>query len=123
MSDIPNVIRFVDFALFGVGCAFMLLTNVLAFRVLRPPKRLGFLWWHVTCISTAFVLLGAVVIDRAFDKLDSVATWQTVATFVGFLAFAIAQILIFGIEKQRYVATRAVAEHHGDTALLKQLDL
>lgn len=99
-----NLIRYLDFAMFGVGCAFMFITNVLAFRVLRPPKKLGFLWWHVTSISIAFVCLGSVAVQTAFSRLGEETSWRAPVTFVGLLLFMVAQIIIFSVERQRYAA-------------------
>lgn len=99
-----DLIRYLDFAMFGVGCAFMFVTNVLAFHVLRPPKKLGFLWWHVTSISIAFLCLGSVAVQVAFNRLGDETSWRTPVTFVGLLLFMVAQSIIFTVERQRYAA-------------------
>ena len=102
-----DFVRYLDFAMFGMGSAFMLITNVLAYKVLRPPKRLGFLWWHVTAISISFLCLGSVSLHLAFSRLGEEPTWRTPVTFIGFLLFMIAQMIIFYVELQRYAARLA----------------
>lgn len=98
-----DVVRYAIIALAGVGVAFMTMTNYLAFRVLRPPKKLGFLWWHVTSISVAWLLVGAVALDRVIGRLGEPLSWRSYAMLLGTGLFAIAQVIIFGVERQRYV--------------------
>ena len=103
-----DYVRALAILIFGAGTGLMLATNYVAFRVLRPPKKLGFLWWHVTCISTSFFLLGLVCVDRVFTRLGDNASWQTVATFGGISLFLVAQVLIFNVERQRLTAKAAL---------------
>lgn len=107
-----DLIRILDFGMFGVGCAFMLVTNVLAYKVLRPYKKPGFLWWHVTSISISFLCLGSVAVSVAYAYLGQGPTWRTPTIFVGFLTFMIAQGIIFSVESQRYVARQAADKTH-----------
>lgn len=93
--------------MFGIGFAFMLATNVLAFKVLRPPKKLGFLWWHVTSISISFTLISLVALSRTLDRLGEGATWHTYATAIGISLYALAQTIIFNVERERYVIIKA----------------
>lgn len=102
-----DVVRYLDFAMFGVGFAFMLITNILAFKILRSPRRFGFLWWHVTSISVSFVCIGSVALDSAFSRLGEDPTWRTPLIFVGFLLFMISQMIIFTVELERYAARTA----------------
>lgn len=102
-----DLIRTLFFVVFGIGLAFMFATNVLAFKVLRPPKKLGFLWWHVTAISISFTLIGAVALSRSLDMLGQRATWETYATAVGISLYALAQTIIFNVERERYIIMRA----------------
>lgn len=111
-----DIIRYLDFTMFGVGCAFMLITNVLAFKVLRSPGKRGFLWWHVTTISVSLLCLGTVCVDLVFSRLGKDPTWRTPTVFVGLLLFMISQFVIFQVELQRY-ASRVAA----DKAFAKEL--
>lgn len=111
-----DVIRYLDFAMFGVGCAFMLVTNVLAFKVLRTATNSGFLWWHVTTISLSFLCLGTVGVELAFSRLGEGPTWRTPVVFVGILLFMIAQCVIFYVELHRYASRMAA-----DKATVKDL--
>lgn len=103
--ELVDLARYGFFATFGVGTAFMVATNVLAFLVLRPPKKIGFLWWHVTAISLSFLCFGSVVLSRTMNGLDNhlAPTWHTYVTAVGVLTFTSAQVIIFNVERQRYV--------------------
>lgn len=109
-----DVLRFVIFTTFGLGVGFMLITNVIAYQVLRPPRELGFLWWHVTGISLSFLCLGVVAVDRAVSKLGDPPTWRTFVTLAGCLLFAVAQTIIFNVERQRLVQARALARAGSD---------
>lgn len=104
--------RFAFVAVFGLGAAFMLVTNFLAFMVLRPPKKLGFLWWHVSAISISFLCFGSVTISRTLERLDRNETvdvdWRTIVTGIGVITFTTAQVIIFNVERQRLAHNRAV---------------
>jgi hypothetical protein len=102
-----EIIRGLFFIVFGLGFAFMLATNVLAFKVLRPPKKLGFLWWHITSISVSFTLISSVALSRTLDRLSAGATWHTYVTAVGILLYAVAQAIIFNVERERYVIIKS----------------
>lgn len=103
-----DLVRMAVFALFGIGIGFMLLTNVIAFMVLRPPKKLGFLWWHVTAISLSFLCLGIVATERVVGSLGDPPGWRSALVLFGMTLFATAQAIIFGVERQRLVADRAM---------------
>lgn len=96
-----DLLRYGIFALFGVGSAFMVITNIIAFNVLRPPKRMGFLWWHVTAISVAFLCIGAIALDTIVHRIGEPATWRLPVGITGFALFCIAQIIIFNVERNR----------------------
>ncbi len=102
-----EIIRGLFFVVFGIGFAFMCATNVLAFRVLRPPKKLGFLWWHVTSISISFTLISLVALSRALESSGQSSSWQTYATAAGISLYAVAQTIIFNVERERYVIIKA----------------
>lgn len=104
---VVDVVRFLFVAVYGVGVAFMLVTNVLAFKVLRPPNKVGFLWWHITSISVSFVCLGLVALDRAVTRIGEAPTWRTYVTGVGLALFGVAQVIIFNVERTRYVQVKA----------------
>ncbi len=104
-----DFLRIATFALFGLGVGFMTLTNYIAYQVLRPPRQMGFLWWHVTAISVSFLCLGAVAVERVMRELGDPARWFGWVTLVGCLLFFVAQILIFRIERSRLVEKQAVA--------------
>lgn len=87
----------------------MLMTNVIAFMVLRPPKKLGFLWWHVTSISLSFLCIGLVSVERVTGQLGNPPSWRTWVTLIGMLLFTTAQVIIFSVERQRLITQRAVA--------------
>lgn len=113
---IADAIRFSFFAVAGVGVALMLTVNVLAFRVLRPGKRLGFLWWHITAISSSFLCLMAVALDRSLERLGQGLTWHTVVTGVGLVLFTSAQAIIYNVERRRYAEKRALEQRRADLA-------
>lgn len=114
----PDILRFAFFAVFGLGAAFMLATNVIAYKVLRPPQHLGFLWWHVTAISISFLCFGAVVLSKSYENLgkdDLVeADWSTYVTALGVLTYTIAQVIIFQVERSRLTQKVAAARKHQD---------
>lgn len=103
---LADAMRYAVFALSGIGVGFMLMTNFLAFKVLRPPKRLGFLWWHVTAISLSIMMIGAVALSDIVDRIGGPFTWRAPVMFVGTLLYATAQVIIFRVERQRLVAKR-----------------
>ncbi len=109
MGDPFDVLRLAAFALFGLGVGFMAVTNYIAYQVLRPPRQLGFLWWHVTAISISFLCLGAVAVDRVMRELGGPARWFGWVTLVGCSLFFVAQVLIFRVERSRLVEKQAVA--------------
>lgn len=102
-----DVVRFAAFATFGVGAGFMVLTNIMAFMVLRPPKKLGFLWWHVTSISISFLCLGLVSVEHVSGKLGDPPGWRSAVVLFGTVLFLIAQIIIFRVERKRLIQKRA----------------
>lgn len=102
-----DAVRLLIFACFGLGVAFMLVTNFVAYQVLRVPKKLGFLWWHVTAISISFLCLGTVAIERVVGALGQPLTWRTFTALVGVVTFAAAQLIIFGVERERLLHQRA----------------
>lgn len=103
-----DAVRLMLFGIFGVGVALMLATNVLAFVVLRPPKKLGFLWWHVAAISTSFLCLGTVDLYVVTTHFGDHATWRTVLTVIGIISFTVAQFIIFNVERARYSAKKVL---------------
>lgn len=103
-----DLLRYAIMALFGVGIGFMLMTNCIAFMVLRPPQRLGFLWWHVTSISISFLCLGLVSVERVVGSLGQPPTWRTWTVLAGTALFATAQAIIFSVERQRLIARRSL---------------
>ena len=103
-------LRFMICAILGLATGLMLMTNVVAFRVLRVPARLGFLWWHVTAISGAFLCFQAVVVDRVIRHLQTEPTWQTYVTLLGSALFLTAQVIIFNVERNRLSHYRAMTD-------------
>lgn len=108
VDQLADFFRYGVFAFSGVGVGFMLITNWVAFRVLRPPKQLGFLWWHVTSISLSILCMGAVAMDNIVTRIGEPFTWRAPTMFVGTMLFAVAQVLIFKIERGRLVEKRAL---------------
>jgi hypothetical protein len=110
MLTLFDFVRFAVFGTFGIGIGFMLMTNVMAFMVLRPPKRLGFLWWHVTAISLSFLCIGVVAADTVAERLgESEPGWRSALTLFGMTLYMVAQIIIFGVERQRLINSRAMS--------------
>lgn len=107
MQLFGDILRYAVFALSGVGVGFMLMTNVIAFKVLRPPRRLGFLWWHITSISLSITLIGAVAMDNLVSRIGEPFTWRAPTMFAGTALFTIAQVLIFKVERSRLINKRA----------------
>lgn len=103
-----NVLRYGVFLTSGIGFGFMVMTNFIAFAVLRPPKKFGFLWWHVTSISLSFVLVGAVALDNIVERIGEPFTWRAPVMFIGTALYATAQFLIFKIERERLIQRRAL---------------
>lgn len=103
-----DLVRFTVFALFGIGLGFMLMTNVMAFMILRPPRRLGFLWWHVTAISLSFACIGVVATERVVSKIGDPPGWRSAVVLVGMLLYASAQVIIWNVERRRYINARAL---------------
>ena len=103
-----DLTRYAVFLFFGVGLGFMALTNVLAFWVLRPAQKLGFMWWHVTSISLSFICIGVVATERVVSKIGDPPGWRTVLTLIGMALYAVAQVIIFGVERQRYITKNAM---------------
>lgn len=107
-----DLVRIGYIAIYAIGVALMLVTNVIAFMVLRPPKRLGFLWWHVSAISISFLCFGTVVLERTIRRLEGdppvAADWRTYATALGVLTFTTAQVIIFSVERGRLAEAKAV---------------
>lgn len=100
--------RFGVFAMFGVGAGFMVVTNLMAFSVLRPSKdKLGFLWWHVTAISLSFACIGLVAVEQVASKVGNPFGWRTLLVFVGMLLYVVAQVIIFSVERRRLISARA----------------
>ncbi len=102
-----DLVRFAVFLMFGTGLGFMLMTNVIAFMVLRPPRHLGFLWWHITAISLSFLCIGIVATERVVGRLGDPPGWQAVLTLVGMTLYVVAQAIIFSVERQRLIDSRA----------------
>ncbi len=109
-----DLIRYWSFLTFGIGCGFMLLTNYISFRVLRPPKKVGFLWWHVTAVSVSFACLGFISVEYVGGKLGDPPGWRSGVVVVGTSLFALAQVLIFNVERSRLVQKRALGQAAGE---------
>jgi hypothetical protein len=108
VADPFDVLRLLVFATFGIGVGFMVVTNTISFRVLRPAHRLGFLWWHVSAVSTAFLCFGVVAVERVAGRLGDPSSWYGWVTLVGSVLFCVSQLLIFRIERARLVEKRAL---------------
>lgn len=104
-----DIVRYAVFATFGVGVGLMALTNLIAFRVLRPPRRIGFLWWHITAISLSFLCLGVVSIEYVTGELGDPPGWRAATVLLGTTLFMVAQWIIFNVERQRLVNKQAIA--------------
>ncbi len=100
---LADLLRYTIFALFGVGAGFMLMTNIMAYMVLRPPRRLGFLWWHVTAVSIAMSCFGVVAVERVVGRLGNSLSWHAPVVLLGCLLFSVSQVIIFRVERQRLV--------------------
>ncbi len=109
-----DLIRYWSLLTFGIGSGFMLLINIISFRVLRPPKTLGFLWWHVTAISVSFACLGYVCVQYVGSKLGDPPTYLGGIVLVGTTLFAVSQVLIFNVERSRLVQKRALEQAAGE---------
>lgn len=110
MDPVPfDLLRVLAFATFGVGVGIMVVNNALAFQVLRPRARLGFLWWHVTAISAAFLCIGVVGLESVAGRFGTSPTWHSPLFVLGCSLFAVAQVLIFRVERARLVDKRALA--------------
>lgn len=103
-----DILRLLIFACYGLGVAFMVVTNFIAYMVLRPPKKLGFLWWHVTAISVSFLCFGTVAIERVTRSFGDDLSWRTWVTLAGVVTFAASQVIIFSVERDRLMDIRAV---------------
>ncbi len=104
MTVLPDVIRFVIFSTYGVGVGFMAMTNVIAYRVLRPPRRIGFLWWHVTAVSATVLCFGVVAVEGVIGRLGNPhIRWQSLVVLIGCLLFVTSQVIIFRVERQRLI--------------------
>lgn len=106
--QIADALRILIGVVAAIGVAFMCATNIIAFMVLRPPKRLGFLWWHVTSISISFLVLGVLALDDIYLRFGEDPSWRLPAGLGGFSLFATAQIIIFNVERSRYAQRRAM---------------
>lgn len=113
MVTLFDFIRFGVFATFGVGIGFMLLTNFIAWKVLRPAQKLGFLWWHVTSISLSFICIGIVATERVVSRLGDPPGWRSVLTLTGMTLYAVAQVIIFNVERSRLIQKRAFEKAAG----------
>ncbi len=100
---LADLLRYAIFTLFGIGVGYMLITNVMAYSVLRPPRRLGFLWWHVTAVSIAVLCFGGVAVAAVAGRLGEPLIWASPVVLIGCVLFAVSQVLIFRIERQRLV--------------------
>jgi hypothetical protein len=103
-----DALRLVTFAAFGIGVGFMVVTNSIAFRVLRPAHRLGFLWWHVTAVSIASLCFGVVAVERVAGKVGDPSSWYGWVTLIGSVLFCVSQLLIFRVERSRLVEKQAL---------------
>lgn len=101
--------RIAEFVLGAAGIGFMVAVNVLAWKVLRPAKRLGFLWWHISTISVAYLCFLYVGFHYVFNRIASNEGIDAVGYIfgLGLLLFTAAQIIIFNVEAQRYAEKRA----------------
>lgn len=103
-----DYLRIATITLFGGGAGFMVLTNVIAFSVLRPPKKLGFLWWHVTSISLAWLMVGGSSAYVVFTNLGNPPGRITAFVLPGMALFFVAQVIIFMVERGRLASKRAL---------------
>ncbi len=103
IQPLADVLRFLVFGLFGVGTGLMLITNVMAYRVLRPPRRVGFLWWHVAAVSLALFCFGIVAVEHIVGRLGQPLNWRAPVVLLGCVLFATSQAIIFRVERQRLV--------------------
>ncbi len=108
VGDPFDFLRLATFAAFGLGVGFMVVTNYIAYRVLRPPRKLGFLWWHVSAISVSFLCFGVVAVERVVGRFGDPAAWYGWVTLLGAALFFVSQLLIFRVERARLVEKRAV---------------
>lgn len=102
-----DIVRFATFAAFGIGLGFMVLTNLMAFMVLRPPKQLGFLWWHVTAVSLSFLCIGIVAVEGVSGRLNDPLGWRSGLVLAGMTLYMVSQAMIFSVERHRLVVSRA----------------
>lgn len=105
-----DLLRFVTMASFGVGFGFMILTNIISFIVLRRSRssKLRRLWWHVTMVSVAWILVGGVSAFVVFTRLGSPPGGLTTFVLPGMILFMIAQVFIFSTARERLAAKRAL---------------
>lgn len=104
-----DLVRLLVFGTFGVGIGLMVLTNLIAFQVLRPPKHLGFLWWHVTSVSISFLAIGIVAVEEVTSTLGNPPGWRSFLTLFGTTLYMISQFIIFKVERQRLIVAKAHA--------------
>ena len=100
--------RFVVFAEAGMALAFMVGTNIMTWRVLRPPRKRGFLWWHVLTICLGVICISIIALERVAGHLGSPPTWRTWVTLSGMTLILAAQWIIYHVEHARLVYRKAI---------------
>jgi hypothetical protein len=98
-----DLLRVVVLVLAGGGIGAMLVITWLAFRVLHPPRRPGFLWWHVLTVTLAVSGLVVTTAGERLAMLQQPPDWRLPIALVSMVLLDIALVLIFRIEYERMV--------------------
>lgn len=103
-----DVLRLIVLIATGAGIGLMGVITVVAYGVLRPPRRLGlFLWTHIATISLGVAGAMLLLAEAQLGYLGDPATWRLPATLVVILTLDLALVLVYRVEQSRLVEKRA----------------
>lgn len=106
---LADLLRYTVVALAGAGLGMICVITAVAYHVLRPPQRLGFLVQHIIAIGIgvggAMILLAEAVVGR----LGQDVTWRLPATLAVLAIIDVALVVVYRIERRRLIEKRALA--------------
>lgn len=104
---IADVLRVAAGAMFTMSVAVQISIVFMAWQVLRPVHKLGFLWWHILAVALSTSGLAFVAVSGSWGRFGLHITWHLPATMFFLSVHLVALVIIYRVERSRLAEKRA----------------
>lgn len=106
---IADVLRIAAGVLLAATASLQLSIIIMAWYVLRPAHKLGFLWWHILAVALSSFGLAFVAVSGSWGRFGLHITWHLPATMFFLSLHLTALVIIYRVERARFAEKRAAS--------------